>query len=144
MIGWFGTTGRVSDVAVAVSLVVYWIFGPAIGVFVGGNLLILALGILPISLVPLLVTELLLFAPVILEAHAATTDRSVAVVHSAAGLLVIIAAVVGSIREWALLYLAASLVGGYALSVVGMQVTSGLYTRREEEQINDPSGDNSA
>lgn len=142
-VGWFGTTGRPRDIAVAAGLILYWVFGPAIGVFVGGNLLILALEILPTAPLPLLATELILFAPIALELNAATTDRTVVATNGAAALLIVGAAVGGTWLEWSMPRLTAVVTGGYILSMVGMHVAPRLSPPRIDSQVDEPGGDRS-
>lgn len=143
VLGWFGTTGRASELAVATGLIVYWVFGPAIGIFIGGNLLVLALEILPTAVLPLVVTELLLFTPVLLEAATATANRTAVGVNGVAALLIVITAVGGGWLGWSVPTLIAAVTGGYVLCVVGMQVTPGLYAPRTSDHADRLSEDRS-
>lgn len=143
VLAWFGTTGRPRDIAVAVGLIIYWVFGPAAGVFLGGNLLILALGVLPTALLPLLATELILFIPVVLEVNAATTNRPVVATHNVVALLIVGTTVVGAWGGWSVGYLIAIITGGYVLGVVGLQVMPELYGPQRDRQADEPTGDDS-
>ena len=113
---WFGTTGRISEILVAASLVAVWILGPAIGVVVVGHLAVTALEVLPRIVWQLAVTELILVAPVVIELWLVTDDRRVSV-QSTLIVLVFTGVATAAIQSaFSLLQVSGALAVGYGIA----------------------------
>jgi len=143
VLAWFGTTGRPMDLLVAAGLIITWIFGPAVGVFIAGHLAILALGLLPALGWALLATEFILIVPLLVELRTVVDTPPLWGVYSGTTTAFVGVATAGLWFEWPLVRTAGVLGGLYVLWILGEELRIMLETNTNAQHDGNASEETS-
>ena len=139
VISWSLIRGQPLALLLAGGLILYWLIGPGIGVFVGGNLAFFGMDILPEPIMPLLLTEFVFVIPLFLELQTAASDPRIGLIASGLALIPLLLA---SAVLWDLSMVrgAAILAGGYLIALGALSLDILHYVDTPELQ-NQQAGD---